>query len=247
MTLLLEICIDCDHMPSLRRSVTNALAGGAERIELCSAIALDGLTPTAEQIRAARDIFGRRAGVLAMIRPRAGDFCYRLSEIERMAEQIAMAADAGAGGVVLGALRGRALDLEALDELLPVIRGHQLSVTFHRAFDELADKELAIEQLVERGVERVLTAGAPLAERGAAADAVERINRTLAAARGRIEVVVGGGISCANILPLMEKLVPADTPLSLHSHSGLHTGGLADIGLIREMLRSIRSFRMRAV
>ncbi|MFC6635693.1 copper homeostasis protein CutC [Microbulbifer taiwanensis] len=247
MTPLLEICVDCDDMQRLRRSVTNALAGGAERIELCSAIALDGLTPTAQQIRAARDIFDRRAGVLAMIRPRAGDFCYRPSEVERMAEQIAMAADAGAGGVVLGALRGRVLDLEALDRLLPVVRGHQLSVTFHRAFDELADKELAIEQLVERRVERLLTAGAPLAERSAATDAVESINRTLAAAQGRIEVVVGGGISCANILPLLEKLVPADTPLSLHSHSGLHSGGVADIGLITEMLRCIRRFRMNAV
>lgn len=242
MSVALEACIECAEMEKLRRSVANARAGGADRIELCSAMSVDGLTPAAEQIRAAREIFGRRAGVLAMIRPRAGDFCYRPGEIERMAAQIAMAADAGAGGVVLGTLRGRQLDLAALDRLLPLIRRYRLSVTFHRAFDELAEGGLAIEQLAARGVDRLLTGGAPLAGRIAAADAADSINRTVACARGRIEVVVGGGIACGNILPLLEKLSPAAWPLSLHSYSGLRRGGVTDVGLVGEMLDSMRSF-----
>lgn len=242
MNRVLEACIDCEDMENLRRSVANVRAGGAERIELCRALEVDGLTPKPEHIREAREIFGCRAGVLVMIRPRAGDFCYQRREVEQMAGQIAMAADAGAGGVVLGTLQGRQLDLAALGQLLQVARRNRLSTTFHRAFDELADKKQAIERLVDMGVDRVLTAGVPLGEPVSALDAVDSINHILCCARGRIEVVVGGGVSCVNIVSLLEKLSSGAAPLSFHSHTGLHTDGIADAERVRDMRERIRRF-----
>ena len=89
----------------MRAAVTAAYHGGAERIELCSAMHLDGLTPDPQHIRIARDAFRDRPGLLVMVRPRAGDFCFSPDEVGQMVSQIELAQQCGADGVVLGVLR----------------------------------------------------------------------------------------------------------------------------------------------
>jgi copper homeostasis protein len=236
MMMPLEACIECADLDSVRRSVTNALEGGAERVELCSNLQADGLTPDAQSIRLARSIFAQRKGVLVMIRPRAGDFEYSDNELNIMAQQIAMAADAGADGIVLGALRDRKIDEPGLVRLVAEADHYNLAVTFHRAFDEVSNRNKALELLVSKNIQSVLTCGAPLSSGLSALHSVETINQTITQARDRIEVVIGGGLDCDNISPLLCQLRQASSKISLHSYSGLLKGGLTATHLVRRMV-----------
>jgi len=186
--VLLEVCVD---------SVAGALAaarGGAARVELCAGLAEGGTTPSSgmlELVRERTDI-----DIRVLIRPRGGDFLYDGSEWEVMRRDVLAAARAGANGVVLGALAAdggldpRLADL--LEETGP------LPITFHRALDMARDPDAVLEQLIELGVERVLTSGG-------AASAVagqERIRRWIAAAANRIVVMPGGGVRAHNAAAL---------------------------------------------
>ena len=238
MSLPIEVCIECGDLTSVRCSVENALAGGAKRIELCANMTADGLTPNAQDIRVAREVFGSRRGVLAMIRPRVGNFCYSNSEIETMTHQILMAAKAGADGVVLGVLKGDQIDEIALDQLLAVARHYDLSISFHRAFDDITDKHRALELLIDKKVQYVLTCGAPLNSGLSALEGVADINSTLEHANGRIEVVVGGGIRCDNVQILLGRLARTGSAMSVHSYSGLLDDGLTASHLVKDMVNS---------
>ena len=94
---LLEVC--CGNLDSVRAAVE----GGAPRIELCSALELDGLTPAREDIKAARSLFPDLT-IHVLIRPRAGDFCYSPEEVDLMCRQIETALGCGADGIVIGCL-----------------------------------------------------------------------------------------------------------------------------------------------
>lgn len=239
MTLALEVCVECGDLQSVRHSVTNALAGGAQRVELCRDMAADGLTPDVRDIKAARQIFGDRRGVLAMIRPRGGDFCYNSLDIACMAQQIALVASAGADGIVMGALKDGQIDEPALDQLLAIARDHSLSVTFHRAFDDVIDKPKALQLLIDKKVQYVLTCGAALSTGISALDGVEDINRTIEQARGRIEIIVGGGIDCDNLPLLLAQLKGTESSVSVHSYSGLLVAGLTSASLVKVMAQDL--------
>ena len=99
-----EICVNSRDPEYVAKSVGVSIAAGAGRIELCSDMHLDGLTPPQEHIVAARDAMGSQRGLLCMIRPRGGGFIYTPDEVSLMEAQIRMAAEAGSNGVVLGAL-----------------------------------------------------------------------------------------------------------------------------------------------
>lgn len=189
MNYAFEICANSAE------SCVAAQEGGANRVELCAAIPEGGTTPSYGEIRMARKLIDIRLHVI--IRPRGGDFLYSPVEIETMEEDICMARQAGADGVVFGCLTPEGeLDMPAMERLMKAAEG--MAVTFHRAFDYVKDPKLVLETLIQLGVDRVLTSGQqPVAIKGAAllADLVKQ-------ADGRIVIMPGCGVNESNIAEL---------------------------------------------
>lgn len=163
-----------------------------QRVELCSAGALGGLTPGPGLLETVV-AHCRRVAVHVLIRPRAGDFQYSPAEIDVLLTDIAHAVAAGAAGVVVGALTNHCeVDTAVLADLVAAAQGRE--VTFHRAIDVSRDPLVAVERLAESGVSRVLSSGqAPRAEQGAPVLA-EMARR----AEGRLAVMACGGIRANN-------------------------------------------------
>jgi copper homeostasis protein len=186
----LEICVDA---PS---GIRAALEGGADRLELCAALELGGLTPSLAQIHAARAL---PVPVAVMIRPRGGDFVYGPDEVELMVQDIAAVRAAGLQGVVFGAQTpAGTLDADVLARLTAAAAG--LETTLHRAFDAVPDLFEALKTATALGFTRILTSGGcKTAPEGAA-----RIARLIASARGRILVMPGGGVAPGNARALLE-------------------------------------------
>ena len=199
MTLLREFCAENMEL------VPAAVAAGAARIELCDNLAVGGTTPSYGIIRAAV-AHARETGtdVMCMVRPRGGSFEHTPAEAAMMRDDLIMAKSLGVTGVVFGCLRDGKLDTELTAELIrlahedtPEAPG-RVAVTFHMAFDALApeDQLEAIDWLAGLGVERILThggaAGTPIVGN------VERLQRLVAHAAGRITILPGGGITWEN-------------------------------------------------
>ncbi|KRA97756.1 copper homeostasis protein CutC [Devosia sp. Root685] len=182
---LLEICVDT------AAGLRAAHAGGADRIELCSALELGGLTPTAGLMALAADM-----GVTArvMIRPRAGDFVFTSDDLDMMRADIAAVRALGLEGVVLGANRADgSLDMDMLAALVEASGG--LKKTLHRAFDLVPDIGEAIEQAVVLGFDTILTSG-----RAASAPAgLDDLVLAQRIAAGRITIMAGAGIDASNV------------------------------------------------
>lgn len=201
--VLLEVCVDSPD------GLAAAIAGGADRVELCAGLGLGGLTPSSGLMRAAS-----RAGLacLAMIRPRPGDFVYSTAEIEVMRADIRAARQAGLAGVVLGASApdGR-LDARQLSVLLAEAQG--LDVTLHRAIDLAPDLGEAVDIAVGLGFRRILSSGgARLAPQGIAALAM------MMQRAGDCVIMPGAGVSAATLpalsaLPLREVHASCSLPL----------------------------------
>ena len=182
----LEICVDSVE------SAVAAEAGGAHRVELCSALSEGGLTPSAGLIRAVRSRIG--IGVYVMIRPRGGDFLYSEEELAAMRDDIAFAAKCGANGVVFGLLTADGdVDMERTRDLVAL--AHPMEVTFHRAIDMARDPIAALEDIVRAGADRVLTSGAAQSAMLGSGCLAELAR----AAEGRIRVMAGGGVRAENV------------------------------------------------
>jgi copper homeostasis protein len=181
-----EICVD---------SVDGAVAaqeGGADRVELCDNLFEGGTTPSGGCIKVARQ--NLRMGLQVMIRPRGGDFHYSAREVEVMKEDIRMAKELGADGVVFGCLTPEGdIDRALTGELLKLAR--PLNVTFHRAFDVCRDPQKALEELISLGIDRVLTSG----QEATCLEGLELLTALNQQAAGRIIVMPGGGITPRNI------------------------------------------------
>ena len=151
MAGILEICVD--SLASARA----AIAGGADRLELCSALSIGGLTPYTEllrQIRAESDI-----PVRCLMRPRAGDFLYTPEEIQMMAAQIEVLREAGANGFVIGCLDADGnLDGKAMEPLLKAAEGTGL--TLHRCIDVSHNPCKTYMDAMALGIDTILTSGA---------------------------------------------------------------------------------------
>ncbi len=184
--LLFEICVD---------SVEGALAaqaGGAQRVELCDNLLEGGTTPSAGTIALARQHLA--IGLNVIIRPRGGDFCYSDIEFAVMQYDIAQAKQLGANGVVIGLLNpDGAIDKTRTAQLVESAR--PLSVTFHRAFDMARDPNQALEDLIDLGLDRVLTSG----RENSALEGLDLITALVQQANGRIIVMPGGGVNERNL------------------------------------------------
>ena len=184
-----------------------AATGGADRVELCSALGVGGLTPsfgTVQSAVAAADALGRPGFVQVLVRPRAGGFVYSASEIDTTVRDIRAAKLAGAGGIVIGALTlDNRVDTAATREFIAAADG--LSVTFHRAIDAGGDPLTALDTLVELGVTRVLSSGGAVHS----IDGLDQLAAMVAHADGRLQVMAGGGVSIAGIPALVAAGVDA--------------------------------------
>jgi copper homeostasis protein len=190
--MVLEICVD-----SLE-SAKAAQEGGAQRVELCSALAEGGLTPSLGMIGAVRESL--TIPVFAIVRPRGGQFSYSSQEFAVMKRDIAAAKSNGVDGVVIGVLRNDGtVDTERTRELVELAR--PMSVTFHRAFDWTPEMEEALEQIIEAGADRILTSGGV----ANALDASNQISRLVTRAAGRIGIMVCGKVRPENIAEVARK------------------------------------------
>ena len=192
MSHILEVCTG-----SLR-SVEAAVLGGAERIELCSALPLDGLTPPAEWLHQVRKRFPKLR-IHVLIRPRGGHFVYNEEELQAMEHDIE-AAVPYADAIVSGALTEKGeIDITATRRL--VMAAKDRPFTFHRAFDVCRNPAESLEKLIETGCRRVLTSGqAPTAEQG-----IAMLHRLVRQADGRIIILPGGGVNAANARRILDE------------------------------------------
>ena len=182
-------------------SIGSALAaqeGGADRIELCANLREGGTTPSYGTLVEARERL--HIPIHVLIRPRGGDFLYDDTEIAVMVRDIAACVQAGADGVVIGALDANGnVDLAVCRRLIEA--AGPLDITFHRAFDAARDRDAALDAIVALGCRRVLTSGgAPSAPLGT--DALARLVRQAA---GRVAIMAGGGIHADNVSELVAR------------------------------------------
>lgn len=171
-----------------------------DRIELCQNLEQGGMTPSPGFIEYALD-YGIETHVL--IRPRSGGFQYSEEEKKIMLMDIEKCRDIGVRGVVIGILNEQNVIDERTVSLM-VQKAGDLDVTFHRAFDETYDFVKSIDQLVNAGVKRILSSGlARNVELGS-----ENLKEMKAYAQDKIEIMIGGGVSAANVANLMRKIRP---------------------------------------
>ena len=215
--IVVEACVE-----SLEAAVA-AAAGGAQRLELCANLAAGGTSPDGATLAAC--VSQSTIPVFVMVRPRPGDFRYSAAEHAVMLDEIRRAKDAGAHGIVTGALRaGGSVDETLTGELLDAAQ--PLPLTFHRAFDECPDPAQALETVIALGVTRVLTSGgAATAPQGAAT-----IAKLVRRAAGRIGILAGGGITADNVAELVRTSGVREVHLSTK-----------DAEKIRRVVESVRS------
>lgn len=206
--LAFEVCVD---------SVESAVAaeqGGADRIELCSDLLEGGLTPSCGMLRTVREAV--RLSVMAMIRPRGGDFCYSDAEFRVMQQDLQTARENGADGLVFGLLEPEGtIDRRRTEALVALAR--PLPVTFHRAFDVTRDPFEALEALVALGIDRLLTSG----QEATVWEGVDLIAELVRRADGRIMIMPGGGITDRTI----GKIITATGVTEVHFGCGVAVEG----------------------
>lgn len=198
MAGILEVCVD--SLASARA----AIAGGADRLELCSALAVGGLTPYAELLRQIRR--ESTINIRCLMRPRGGDFLYTNEEILMMAEQIEHLRKLGADGFVIGCLTPQGdLDGNAMIPLLQAAQGSGL--TLHRCIDVSRDPCKTYLDAKELSIDTVLTSGGA----GSSLQGMETIGKLLALrdSQDGPEVLIGAGVNAKVIAAFKEKLPQA--------------------------------------
>lgn len=231
-SILLEVCVD--DLAGLEAAVE----GSADRIELCSALALGGLTPSLGLMEVAAT-FDIPCNV--MIRPRAGDFVYSEEEIDLMRADIEAARGAGIAGVVLGAsLPDGRLDRLVLQTLAKAAEG--LDMTLHRAFDLVPDISEAVEIAVKLGFSRILTSGGAKT----AIEGLPGLKLAIEAANGRVSIMPGSGVSAANASAFLALKV-TELHASCSAPIDVAGGKVLDLGFRSETARRTDAEKVKAL
>ncbi|XP_044006074.1 copper homeostasis protein cutC homolog [Aphidius gifuensis] len=165
--MVLEICIDSIE------SVKNAVNGGANRLEICSSLSEGGLTPTLGLINFTKQY--TNIPIYSMIRIRSGNFNYTQEEIDAMIYDLKLLKNHNVDGFVFAA--------------------RPKPVTFHRAFDEVDEPFIALNEIINLGFERILTSG----KKNTAIEGIELIKQLVEKADDKIIIMPGSGITCDNI------------------------------------------------
>ena len=218
--ITIEVVVDSPE------SAVAAQNGGADRLEVCVNLAEGGLFPSAGLIRDIRECVS--IPIHVMIRPRPGNFVYSDAEYAIMKDQIMIARESGADGVVWGMLDeadnidGRTKDLVEFSA--------PLSVTFHRAFDEAREPLKALEAIIASGAHRLLTSG----QKPTAWEGRELIRNLVERWEEQIRMIAGAGIDYTNVNQLLE----ATGIREIHVARGVqNANGIVDAERVREMRR----------
>lgn len=184
--------------------------GGAQRVELCDYLASGGTTPSAGMIAVVRNSIS--IGLHVLIRPRRGDFLYTAAEFEIMKRDVEVCQSLGVDGVVIGALtRDGGIDMAGTQELIEA--AGSMNVTFHRAFDLVADPLKALEDLLQLKVQRLLTSG----QQETALQGAELIRELNERAAGRLIIMPGGGVNPANVRELIARTGASEVHASVRT------------------------------
>ena len=182
-----------DNVPAAEE----AARGGVERVEYCSRLDQDGLTPDLGQLRLV--VQRLDVPIFAMVRPRAGDFTASSAELDQMLQSIEAVRGAGAQGIVLGVLQSDgSIDRVQLQRLVQAADG--LPVTFHRAFDSIPNPQESLETLIECGVTRLLTSG----DGASAWEGRELLRELVVQAGSRLVMMPGGGVRSEHVRELLD-------------------------------------------
>lgn len=195
MNRILEVCVDS------YASAMAAIAGGADRLELCSALSVGGLTPSAALLQQIRRVSG--IPIRCLMRPRGGDFLYTPEEVEQVAMEMAVLRDEGADGFVIGCLTADGEpDDKAMEPLINEASG--MGLTLHRCIDVSRNLEDTYRKAMALGFDTVLTSGGA----GKCLDGMEIIGRllTIRDAENGPEVLIGAGVNAKVIAAFRQKL-----------------------------------------
>ena len=190
--LKLEICVDSIE------SYNNAKRAGADRVELCSALFADGLSPDIGLVAYA--CMDEKIEKFVMLRPRDGSFSYDEDEIKQIEKAIIAYKKYPINGFVFGALKmDGSLDLDLIKKIVKI--AYPLPVSLHRAFDYSKDGEKVIDQLIDIGIIRILTSG----KKAKAYDSLDLLSDINHKYGKDIEIMVGSGVNSKNIGDIFEK------------------------------------------
>ena len=221
MTRKLEVC--CTSYEDARI----AYECGADRIEFCENLSVGGVTPDTDLVRSV--ILNVEIPVFVLIRARGGDFNFNDDEVEEMISSIKEAKDLGVHGIVSGALKECGeINIEVTKHMAQM--ASPLPFTFHRAFDECADHSIAITQLREIGVDRILSSGGLVT----ASENPERISELVKDSMDDPRIICCGGVRSTNI----SKLLEIEDAIEFHSAASLSDLGV-DAGEVQELCKLI--------
>ena len=229
---ILEICVDS------HAGLKAAIEGGADRIELCAALDLGGLSPSLALLNAARDC---PLPVYCMVRPRPGDFLYSAEEIAGMCAEIEQIREAGLAGVVLGAGSADGLDEAALKTLADAAVG--LGRTLHRVVDLLTDQSPVPAIASDLGFERILTSGG----RPKAIDALDRIASMQTTAPAGLSIMPGGGVTPDNAAQILRKTRAREIHASARSATAATDPALSHLEFVSDSQRATDAKTVRSL
>ncbi len=218
--MTLEVCVADLH------SLQAAVRGGAHRVELCSDLEQDGLTPNSNLVRKAVEA---DIAVHVLIRPRGGNFVYNEEEAMEMLSSIRMARSLGADGVVIGALTPEGdVDMPLCRRLMQEAEG--MNVTFHRAFDVCRNPSEALEQIISLGANRLLTSG----QCATAEEGIPLLRELVRQSAGRISIMPGSGVSAENAAHILQQTGATEI------HGTLRRGGVTDTAIVAKIVELMK-------
>lgn len=193
MERIVEICCGSYY------DAKNAYLGKAKRIELNSSLYLGGLTPSAATLRQVKKDFDLE--IICMVRPRGAGFCYNDEDFLIMKEEAKDLLENGADGIAFGILdQDGNIDLKRNQEMIEIIKSYHKTAVFHRAFDCVKDYDQAMRQLIDLGVDRVLTSGLE----AKAMDGKEVIKYLQSHYGDQIQILAGSGMNASNAKEMMD-------------------------------------------